>query len=507
MYIVGKAIELKDKVVGKISEMWDSVTGFFSTLKTNITTSFTEAKDSVISSASSMVASVIAKISAFKTSFINYFKGMKDDAVSYITNMVTDIQEWFSESKLGKAFAWVGEKTQQVSGFFLDMWEKVTRHSYVPDMVGEIGQAFAKLKASMVDPAEEATSDVAESFEEMADDSISSLEKLWKFTSGIGSKIGGFAKGFGSEMISSLAGGVFGGISAGVEGFRASAEKYRKYDEEGNPEEGMTASMLGGGIAGFVMGLAQQSEQFQSLVEKLQPIMDMVIDLFGRLVEPLLPLVDVLGNMLQPLLKALEPLIDVVGEMLFDMIRMLMQFIPPLIAILTPILQLVVWTLETIVMPVMKFIYKALATMYNTIANAINSLISGINKVPFINIRWRMPTMNENLPEYQKPAESSYDVDEEEAKSYSGGTQVSEITGPTRDLFVNLLSPLASLNSLTSIGNRIYDLLDERLGSPLGVNIGEINIYGDADVNAEALADELEEILAGRMAFAMGGNA
>jgi hypothetical protein len=115
--------------------------------------------------------------------------------------------------------------------------------------------------------------------------------------------------------------------------------------------------------------------------------------------------------------------------------------------------------------------------------------------------------MNENLPEYQKPAESSYDVDEEEAKSYSGGTQVSEITGPTRDLFVNLLSPLASLNSLTSIGNRIYDLLDERLGSPLGVNIGEINIYGNADVNAEALADELEEILAGRMAFAMGGNA
>ncbi len=474
MYIVGKAIELKDKVVGKISEMFDSVVGFFGRLSTSV---------------------------------VDSFVSMKDDVIESVRNMVNDITEWFSETHLGKAFTWVGEQTEKVAGFFKGMWDKVTGHSYVPDMVSEIGDAFAKLKASMVDPAEEATSDVAESFEEMADDSISSLEKLWKFTSGIGSKIGGFAKGFGSEMISSLAGGVFGGISAGVEGFRASAEKYRKYDEEGNPEEGMTASMLGGGIAGFVMGLAQQSEQFQSLVEKLQPIMDMVIDLFGRLVEPLLPLVDVLGNMLQPLLKALEPLIDVVGEMLFDMIRMLMQFIPPLIAILTPILQLVVWTLETIVMPVMKFIYKALATMYNTIANAINSLISGINKVPFINIRWRMPTMNENLPEYQKPAESSYDVDEEEAKSYSGGTQVSEITGPTRDLFVNLLSPLASLNSLTSIGNRIYDLLDERLGSPLGVNIGEINIYGDADVNAEALADELEEILAGRMAFAMGGNA
>lgn len=314
---------------------------------------------------------------------------------------------------------------------------------------------------------------------------------------------------FGRDLVSSLLGSIVNEtqLGAGLQGFTQGAEKYRKYDEEGNPEEGMTASMLGGGIAGFVMGLAQQSEQFQALMEKLQPIIDMIINLFGRLVEPLLPLVDVLGNMLQPLLKALEPLIDVIGEMLFNMIMMLMQFIPPLIAILTPILQLVVWTLETIVMPVMKFIYKALAMMYNTIANAINSLIRGINKVPGINIKWRMPTMADDMPEYERPAESTYDVDEEKAKASSGGAQVSEITGPTRDLFVNLLSPLASLNSLTSIGNRIYDLLDERLGSALGVNIGEINIYGDADVNAEELADELEEILAGRMAFAMGGNA
>jgi hypothetical protein len=116
--------------------------------------------------------------------------------------------------------------------------------------------------------------------------------------------------------------------------------------------------------------------------------------------------------------------------------------------------------------------------------------------------------MEDKLPEYAKPEEGTYSVEEEEAsKQANGGSKVSEITGPTRDLFVNLLSPLANLNSLTSIGNRIYDLLDERLGKHPGVSISEINIYGDADVNAEALADELEEILAGRMAFAMGGNA
>lgn len=40
-----------------------------------------------------------------------------------------------------------------------------------------------------------------------------------------------------------------------------------------------------------------------------------------------------------------------------------------------------------------------------------------------------------------------------------GGTKVSEITGPTRDLFLDLLSPLAALPELIGIGNRMVDLL------------------------------------------------
>ena len=57
-----------------------------------------------------------------------------------------------------------------------------------------IGQAFAKLQANMVDPTEEATAEVTEQFEEMADFDISSC-RLWSFAKGVGGVIGGCSKG------------------------------------------------------------------------------------------------------------------------------------------------------------------------------------------------------------------------------------------------------------------------------------------------------------------------
>lgn len=318
------------------------------------------------------------------------------------------------------------------------------------------------------------------------------------------SLIGGIVGGLLGEIESASA-----GLGAGLGGFREGFESNRKIDEEtGEPKKGITGAMIGGGVAGMAMGLAGESEEFQKLMEKLEPVITKVVELFGRLITPLLPLVDILDTMLQPLLKALQPLIDVVGELLFNMIGMLMKFIPPLISILTPILKAVTWTLENVIMPVMKVLYKAIAVIYNTIASAVNWLVSAINKIPFVSISWRLPKMDTDLPEYEQPPTETEEIEEDEGDSASGGTQISEITGPTRDLFVNLLSPLARLDSLTSIGNRIYNLLDERLGTARsGVTISEINIYGDRDLNTEELADELEEILSSRIDFATEGTA
>ncbi len=89
----------------------------------------------------------------------------------------------------------------------------------------------------------------------------------------------------------------------------------------------------------------------------------------------------------------------------------------------------------------------------------------------------------------------------------TGGSQISEITGPTRDLLIDLLTPLARLDSLTSIGNRIYDLLDERLipgGSGTTVQIGDVYVNGELD--RQGLSRELEEILSENIQFAQAGN-
>lgn len=93
----------------------------------------------------------------------------------------------------------------------------------------------------------------------------------------------------------------------------------------------------------------------------------------------------------------------------------------------------------------------------------------------------------------------------------NGGQQISEITGPTRDLLTDLLRPLARFDELTGIGNRIYDLLDARLpkmgelavASGAGdVNIGEINLtvpVDDASQIPRRVVDDLESELATRL--------
>jgi len=494
--VVTKIVMFKTFIISKFKSIKDDVVKYMSDMVTNVIDKFKSIKDDSIKYMSDMVTNVATKITMFKTFIISKFKSIKDDSIKYIKKLVDDISLWFGDTKLGKAFAWVGEKTKQVSGFFKDMWDKVTRHSYVPDMVDEIGDAFTKLQAGMVDPAKDATEEVADSFEEMADTSISAMEKVEKK----GLSFGSFFK----NMLSGIGGAIAGSsseISGAITGFQ-SGKGEDTTDEDGNTVEGEMD--LGMGVAGMVLSLLQSSEQFTSFMEKLQPIIDQVVNVFGLLLEPLLPIVDILANSLSPLFDALGPIMTSVGGIIATLFGMLIQLIPPLVSTLTPVLKLVTWILKDIIMPVLELIYKGLAFLYNGIASVLNGIVSAINKIPFVNIKWSMPKMSGEMGDYGGTVESSASPTSNTTETSSGGSKISEITGPTRDLFTNLLSPLASLSSLTSIGNRIYDLLDSRLKST--VSIGNITINGDSAMNVETLADQLEEILGERMAFASGGN-
>jgi phage-related protein len=264
--------------------------------------------------------------------------------------------------------------------------------------------------------------------------------------------------------------------------------------------DGITSGFASGGIAGAIgggaMALASESPQFQELIDKLTPVMETLTELFGKLIEPLLPLVDILISQLSPVFESLSPLLSVLGEVLGIFANIVLATLMPALSLLSPVLDIITSLLQNIVLPVVKMLYSAFAFVYNGIARAINGIISAIDSIPFIDIKWRMPEMDSELPvaDSDSTTDTNYDssTDAKASKSTKGGTQISEITGATRDLFVDILSPLASLDSLTGIGTRIYDLLDSRLvasGSNGNIVINELTINTNG-VDGNRLGEE-----------------
>jgi hypothetical protein len=112
---------------------------------------------------------------------------MARSAVSWVNNMVTGI----SGAITGRLSAiWDGAKRQieTVRGAFENLYDKVQRNSYMPDMVQGIGEEFAKLASIMVDPALNATAKVGAAF-----------QSLGRLAGGIfGQKAGGILGALGS---------------------------------------------------------------------------------------------------------------------------------------------------------------------------------------------------------------------------------------------------------------------------------------------------------------------
>ena len=90
------------------------------------------------------------------------------------------------------------------------------------------------------------------------------------------------------------------------------------------------------------------------------------------------------------------------------------------------------------------------------------------------------------------------------SSSSSGGSQVSEITGETRNLFEDLLTPLANFPSLISINERIYDQLSkirQNMGGAvagnkdISVRVDNINVDAQGQSVSNVTAAEVERIV------------
>lgn len=90
-------------------------------------------------------------------------RGMPSVVLQAMAEMVQGIQTWLGD-RLSAIFDGAKRKIAEVKQAFFDMWTAVTRRSYVPDMVADIGKEMGSLDRVMVQPALTAVETVARAF-------------------------------------------------------------------------------------------------------------------------------------------------------------------------------------------------------------------------------------------------------------------------------------------------------------------------------------------------------
>lgn len=98
-------------------------------------------------------------------------------AIDSVRRLYDGVKTWLQD-KLGSVLNWVSNKAKEVGDAFFQLYDRVVGHSYVPDMVEEIGQWMAKLDETMVKPARRSTDEAAKAFEEVRDRANAAMEGL-----------------------------------------------------------------------------------------------------------------------------------------------------------------------------------------------------------------------------------------------------------------------------------------------------------------------------------------
>lgn len=126
-----------------------------------------------------------------------------------IRNLYNGVKTWLVD-KMNAVWNWLLGKIKAVKDAFFNLYDAVVGHSYIPDMVDEVGDHMRRLQQEMVDPALKANSAVDRSFAGMAQSVTSSLQSV------IGSIKSGDWLGAVQSVVGALGQfGVFGGGGGG----------------------------------------------------------------------------------------------------------------------------------------------------------------------------------------------------------------------------------------------------------------------------------------------------
>lgn len=242
------------------------------------------------------------------------------------------------------------------------------------------------------------------------------------------------------------------------------------------------------------------------------------------------------NTVVEKLVMAIEPVVAVLA----DLLAPVFEALGTVVSALTPVIEVLARIFKNVLMPVVKLIalvFEGLAKVIQFLSNVwikiLNFWIGILNKIPGVNIK-KIPEVKERIllqPIDEPQGTLAQDAEREERQGFrqrgepTRGIQVSRITGPTRDIFVDLLRPLrqldttfpAMLDALKDIGESLRgnmravggtplpqmpNLTPAAVGTPRGVDPtafvgigaqggspGGIVINGDFYVNVDQIAD------------------
>lgn len=155
------------------------------------------------------IAQWVKEVEAATQRIRDAFKEKLAEAIAYVEDFVTKVKLYLVD-KFNSIVDAVGEKVDDITGFFKDMWDKVVGHSYVPDMVDGIGIEFDRLDSVMVNPTLDATMRTSSAFSQMGLEVNNTLADLIGDLGGFGDKVTGLI-----GTISDAIGGASGGSGSG----------------------------------------------------------------------------------------------------------------------------------------------------------------------------------------------------------------------------------------------------------------------------------------------------
>jgi hypothetical protein len=195
----------------------------------------------------------------------------------------------------------------------------------------------------------------------------------------------------------------------------AAIEAYR---EKLGAFAGAAESFAGTEVGKATVGEGLIGEAFDPLMYAIQAVAEAFMS-----VASLAALFDPLKTILKAMMAVLEPVLNDLLKPLVGILAILGQtlgkILIPVFKLLAPVIELVakafVWFYNFAIVPVGNFIIWLVVTINNFIAKLVNGIIKLINKLPFVNIKWRMAEMSYEEMKLQKISTEDLESAGEEA--------------------------------------------------------------------------------------------